>query len=108
MMLRFPSSAGRLWAVQCGAQGVERRAVEHSRSRVTHFLHRQSDPARRLVDAFLAPCVSRLADAGDQRERTIQSPNNLTDGDLGRFATQIIAAGLPPLTTQHAVALQVE
>ena len=45
---------------------------------------------------------------GHRRQRPVEHPNHLAEGDLGRRAAQEVAAALPFLALHHAVALQLE
>src|SRR4051794_18637019 len=71
----------------------EAAVVEHLGDRLAHLEHHVADLAGLLV-AILARLVLRAAGAGDRRQRAVEDANDVADLDLGRQASETIAAVL--------------
>ena len=72
--------------------GSEGGAVENPRRFVADLLEDASHGALFFRDAFFARGVRGLADAGDERERAVERPDNLSNADLFWRAPELVAA----------------
>ena len=91
-----------------GIEARQRGVVEDMSRRVTHFLHRQPDAARRFIQAFVALPVGGSAHARNQRQRAFEHANDLADRDVSGSSREHIAATAPQFALQQSVARQVE
>ena len=91
-----------------GIQPSERGVVEDMGRRVPNLLHGQSNAARFLIDALFASRIRRLADAGHQRQRSIQHADDLGQCDVTRLAVEDVAAPPALLALEKAMALELQ
>src|SRR5688572_15636642 len=73
---------------------------------VANFLHCQANSACFLVQTLVAAPVGRLADAGRQRQRTVQHANDLADRDVAGLPGQDVSASPSFFAVQQAMAFQ--
>src|SRR5437879_90072 len=71
-------------------RGGQRGAVEDSRGFVTDLLKQAPDGAVAFRHAFLARCVSGLADAGHEGQWPVERANHVANADLLGSAAELI------------------
>ena len=86
----------------------EAGSIEDFGGSVTHFFHRQVDPADCFVSAVGAWYIGRLAGTGDWRQGTIEHPHDLSERDLCGVTRKEVAPALPFPALEHAVVSQAE
>jgi hypothetical protein len=70
----------------------QRNVVQHRCHGVANLLHNEASLAAVFVHALGTSAVSRFADAGQRRERTVNRPNDRSNGDRCGWKRQIISA----------------
>ena len=70
--------------------------------------HREADAACLFIQALDAPPVSRLADAGNQRKRTLEHANHLADRNVAGLSREDVTAAPAKLALEETVAGQFE
>ena len=84
----------------------ERRPVENPRGFVADLLKHTTNRAILFGDAFLTRRVRGLADARDERERTVERADDVANADLVRWATELVAAVRSFAAVDEAAMLQ--
>ena len=95
---RARSGGGEILGARVGQAG----AVEDPRGLVADAHHRQPDRAIRLAAAVQARAVGGAADAGHQRERPLDHPDDVTHRDQMGRPRQPVPAHLAAMTVQEA------
>ena len=90
--------------VGCGVG--ERRPVENARGFVADLLKDAADGAVLFRDALFARRVRGLADARDERERTVEGADDVADADLFGRASELVAAVRALAAVDEAAMLQ--